>query len=266
MHPHPIERRPAPLHRHLYLGALFCLVGCAPLSTAQPETMAANDEGAIVGTTLADGERPEVVALDVEKEGRTFVCTGTLIGAHTVLTARHCVEGALDDRGCHITALVDRKGESSLGRSVERLPAAACLVMGTGTSFRTDLALVRLQDDVMGIVPARLATSTTPRGAYTVYGYGSFGRGLGVSCELPSDGHKRKAAYTGNLGLRFGQVTCKGDSGGPHFAGSSNVISGVTSGGAASLGVAVDMNVDVNATRAWIVEGLRSFGDSDGEP
>ncbi len=249
------------MHSALFFLALSTTGACAPITSAQPETTAATDEGAVVGTTLADSERPEVVALDVEKGGRTFVCTGTVVGAHTVLTARHCLDGAMDDLGCHVTVIVDRKGESALGPSVGRYPAAGCVVMGTGSSFRTDLALLRLETAVAGVVPARLATRATPRGTYTVYGYGSFGRGLGVSCESPSDGHKRKALYAGSLGFRFGQVTCKGDSGGPHFAGTSNVIAGVTSGGASSLGVAVDMNVDVRDTREWIVEVMRTFGD-----
>ncbi len=234
-----------------------------------PADAALADQAPIVGDLIADAEHPEVVALDVVKDGATFVCTGTLIGAHTVLTARHCLEGAIDTDGCHITALVDRDGASSLSKTVDRYEASACAHMAPTRTYRSDLGLIRLVQDVVGVMPARLATETTERGVYTVYGYGSFGKGTGVGCENQSDGHKRKARYSGRLGVRFGQVTCKGDSGGPHFAGDSNVLAGdsnvlagVTSGGAAVGGLALDFNVDVVDTRAWIVDTLTRFDDA----
>lgn len=236
------------------------LGGCSAEAADAPP--APDDEAAIVGNTIADAEHPEVVALDVTKDGKTFVCTGTVVGERTVVTARHCIDGTVDARGCHIQVVVDRLGQSSRGAGVERYSATACEVMPETLTYRSDLGLVRLDRKVVGVVPARLATASTPRGSYTTYGYGSFGKGLGAACESRSDGHKRKASYTGALGLRFGQVTCKGDSGGPHFAGTSNVLAGVTSAGAGVAGVNLDMNVDVADTRAWIVRTMATFDDA----
>lgn len=246
-------------HRIATLVTVGFWAGCSAELPAEPQ---AADGSAIVNNTVVDSERPEVIALDVQKGAAVFVCTGTLVGDHTVITARHCVEGALDAKGCHIRALVDRSGESSVGASVETYSAVACMIMPPTFTYRSDLALVRLDRAVRGVSAARLADDSTPRGLYTAYGYGSFGRPLGVSCETPSDGHKRKAIYRGRLGLRLGQVTCKGDSGGPHFAGSSNVLAGVTSGGASGLGVTLDMNVDVQDTRSWIIDVMLSFADA----
>lgn len=239
---------------------LVTLAACADSPAATDAAQA--DQAPIVGDVIADAEHPEVVALDVVKDGATFVCTATLIGAHTLLTARHCIEGAVDTAGCHITALVDRDGTSSVSPTVERYEASACVHMDPTRTYRSDLGMIRLSRDIVGVTPARLATTTTERGLYTVYGYGSFGQGQGVGCEKHSDGHKRKAQYSGRLGVRFGQVTCKGDSGGPHFAGDSNVLAGVTSGGAALGGLTLDFNVDVADTRAWIDATLVSFDDA----
>jgi len=236
------------------------VAGCSAESAEAPPTP--SDESAIVGNTIADAERPEVVALDVTKDGKTFVCTGTIVGDHTVITARHCIDGAVDASGCHIVAIVDRAGQSSRGAAVERYRATACEVMPETLTYRSDLGLVRLERTVGGVTPARLANAATPRGSYTTYGYGSFGKALGAACDSRSDGHKRKASYTGPLGLRFGQVTCKGDSGGPHFAGTSNVIAGITSAGVGALGVSLDMNVDVADTRAWVVRTMAGFDDA----
>jgi V8-like Glu-specific endopeptidase len=245
----------------LLIGAgLLVFPGCAA-ETDEPAP-APDDEAAIVGNTIVDNEHPEVVALSVSKDGKTFVCTGTVVGDHTVITARHCIDGAVDATGCHIAAVVDRLGQSSRGPGVDRYTAKECAVMPMTLTYRSDLGLIRLDRSVTGIVPARLADSSTPRGSYTAYGYGSFGNPLGAACDSRSDGHKRKASYKGALGLRFGQVTCKGDSGGPHFAGTSNVIAGVTSAGAGAFGVNLDMNVDVADTRAWIVRTMASFSDA----
>ncbi|MBL9108844.1 MAG: hypothetical protein JNM74_06225, partial [Myxococcales bacterium] len=54
------------------------VAGCSAESAEAPPTP--SDESAIVGNTIADAERPEVVALDVTKDGKTFVCTGTIVG------------------------------------------------------------------------------------------------------------------------------------------------------------------------------------------
>lgn len=219
---------------------------------------------AIVGDDLADGEMPAVVRLQLEYADGLSTCTGTLIGSRTVLTARHCVENLRDPHigACTMHVLIDRAGRSTNDPQTERYAAVRCDVLARSGVLpsETDLATVRLEQPVVGIRPAALATETSPRGRYTAYGYGSFGAppSLGTLCEHHSDGHKRKASYDGALGFRFGQVTCAGDSGGPHFITGTSVVAGVTSSGYAIVG-AYEVNAGVAVHRAWIVDQIQAY-------
>lgn len=250
--------------RRLALHFALCLTLTACGAARDAETSAAED--AIVGDARADHERPEVVNLDVEKDGALFTCTGTLVGRRTVLTARHCILGRVDAAGaCPVTALVDRLGRGTLDPSVERYAATRCDVRDTGALLesREDLATLRLDRAVVGARPVSLAKSDAPSGRYTVYGYGSFGRGpsIGTRCEHRGDGHKRSAQYVGSLFFRFGQATCPGDSGGPHFVEGTSVLAGVTSAGG-SLLAAYEVNTEVAPHRAWILERIAAYGDA----
>ncbi len=252
-------------------GSLAVLVSGALLSACGAADGGRGDgtesASAIVGDLRSDGEQAQVVELEVEESGKLFTCTGTLIGSHTVLTARHCVEGRIDEaNGCTVTVLLDRVGRSTTDPATERYPAARCDMLDAGGIIAAleDLATVRLGRDVVAIAPAQLATDAAPRGHYTAYGYGSFGAGptLGTKCEHQGDGHKRKVAYDGELGFRLGrQATCPGDSGGPHFVTGTSVLAGVTSTGYAA-GVAYEANASVAAHRGWILERLASYGDA----
>lgn len=248
------------------LVAVALLAGCAADAADADEREAASDAAEIVGTTLADGEHPEVVRLLLKSPAGDATCTGTLIGAHTVLTARHCVESRTDlaTGACTITALVDRSGRAALD-GADAYPAARCDWVPSSGLFasQSDVATIRLARDVAGVAPATLADEATPTGAYTAYGYGSFGAAptFGETCEHRSDGHKRKASYRGGLGFKLGQVTCPGDSGGPHFVQNTSIVAGVTSTGFALL-VAYETNASVARHHAWLAGMLRAYGDA----
>lgn len=247
----------------LVMGALLAACGAADGGGGD----GAESASAIIGDLRTDREQPQVVELEVEESGKLFTCTGTLIGKHTVLTARHCVAGRIDEaNGCTITVLLDRLGRSTNDPATERYPAARCDMLDAGgiIAAHEDLATVRLARDVAAIAPVQLATDAAPRGHYTAYGYGSFGVGptFGTKCGHGSDGHKRKVTYDGELGFRLGhQATCPGDSGGPHFVSGTSVLAGVTSTGY-SAGVAYEANTSVATHRAWILERLAAYGDA----
>lgn len=231
-------------------------LGCGA-DTAESGHDEADAPDAIVGNRYADGEHPSVVRLSIEEDGRFFTCTGTLIGPRTVVTARHCLETSLSDGGgCKVTAFVDRVGAGTHDARAERHAATRCDVLAPreAPTRSRDLATVQLGVPVRDVLFATLADDTTPRGRYDTFGYGSWGEApsFGVMCSNRSDGHKRKASYDGALGFRFGQATCTGDSGGPHFVRGTNVLAGVTSGGYA-FGIAYERNADVAAERAWIL-------------
>lgn len=155
-----------------------------------------------------------------------------------------------------MVAFVDRFGAGTLDARAERHVAARCDVLSPLDLLLPgrDLATIQLVEPVVDVAFATLADDATPRGRYDAFGYGSWGEApsIGVMCSNRSDGHKRKAAYDGALGFRFGQATCPGDSGGPHFVRGTSVLAGVTSGGFA-LGIAYEANADVAAQRAWIL-------------
>jgi secreted trypsin-like serine protease len=210
----------------------------------------AESEDAIVGGQIANAEHPEVVDLQVIAGSKTWNCTGTMVGRRTVLTARHCLEdGAILSGGaCSGAAYVDTKGQGANGAT--RIGFERCMVPDLGKEGRSnDVALVRLESNAIGIVPAVISRGTPSGSTYTVYGYGDFGAARGSHCASPTDAQKRKLTYHGPLSWHFGRFTCPGDSGGPHFVAGTNVIAGVTS-------MTTAFGVDINAVPYRYVDVL----------
>jgi len=199
------------------------------------------------------------------------LCTGTLIGCQTFLTAAHCVCPGTGAQ-CQPPTAPDP------ARHWVYLPHAGVVAV---ESIRVrqdyafpvaDVALVRLATPVNGVRPAEInAVAAPPEGTPgTIVGFGrsggaSFDYGLKrfgavttSACPFPVSGTTSVCwTFDAPLGPAGGDSnTCNGDSGGPLFVdwGGGPVVAGVTSGGTSNDCLPTDRSYDANvfAYRNWI--------------
>ncbi len=180
--------------------------------------------------------------------GSSGLCTATLVGKKTVLTAGHCI---MTQSASAYKFIVD--GKTYLGAAVHRHPNF------NSSTLVNDIALVIL-GDAPNVTPSPVASSPIAKGMeVTLVGYG-------VSQVNQSDtGTKRVAknvittvsntrfSFEGSGGTKGS--TCKGDSGGPAFAALNGkfVQVGVTSAGQIPCGI-VGYDTRVDAFVSWISE------------
>ncbi|MBI3184079.1 MAG: S1 family peptidase [Myxococcales bacterium] len=195
--------------------ALAALVGCAQRPGEHADPSFRRD--AILGGT-SDFADPEVFMIEMSYDGGASLCTSTLVGRRTLLTAAHCLQpeaGRLPRvRATNLTAARDA-GDSDFISSSKVRPHPGYT---SGGSFANDIGLVLLdraptvrfkpwnRDSVSGLQrqPARLV------------GYGQ------TSAGGRDWGTKRSVDISFNVvgeEVVYGTVettgTCQGDSGGP---------------------------------------------------
>ena len=210
---------------------------------------------------------------DATRSTLAGICSGTLIGCRTFLTAAHCVcsEDADDSGTC------DRLGKTPPAfievflQHAGRFEAAD-VVIAPDFLFgeRSDLAVVTLARPVTGVAPSAINTVRRPGAGMpgTIVGFGMTSAGRGASDDT---GIKRAGTVsTGpcapdiNAGAHVcwtftgvGSNTCLGDSGGPLFIdfGQGAMVAGVTSGGTSGNCLATDVafDTDVFVNRDWIM-------------
>ncbi len=204
-----------------------------------------------------------------------MICSGTLIGCRTFLTASHCVED--DSNPSHYFIFLQHAGVFAV-TSVTQHPSY------TTSSFPIyDVAVLKLASDVTGISPTAInqtdPTTFIPASG-TVAGFGQTGGSAGdfgikragavttADCQPSSGGTNAELVcwdYTAPIGPPgTDSNTCNGDSGGPLFMdlGAGEVVAGVTSGGIAGSCGPGDHSYDANvyAWRSFILGELG--GDS----
>lgn len=167
-----------------------------------------------------------------------LLCSGTLIGCRTFLTAAHCVKRDLNP--ARYGVFLQHAGFFSV---------SAVRIHPSYSFPHADVAVLKLATPQSGIVPARLNTANSPPfgTSATIVGFGRTG---GMAEDY---GVKRQGAVTttscppplsnvNSVCWEFDNPvgppgtdsnTCNGDSGGPLFAdlGSGEVQIGITSGG-----------------------------------
>jgi len=205
--------------------------------------------GIVYGQLDDDESYPNVGALIGEFEGeRLIFCSGTLIAADVFLTAAHCVDDGATmwvsfDPVVHEP--VDETTNTLHEGTAQAHPSFACC--GANNTF--DIAVVVLDPPVAGITPADLPGSNMlgqmhnmelKSETFVAVGYGTVRETRrGAFQALFFDGQRRLAEQSALslvpawLNLSMNQATgdggtCYGDSGGPHFLGSSVVSLTVT--------------------------------------
>ena len=168
----------------------------------------------------------------------SFTCSGTIISANYVLTARHCVNGTMSVRVGSVY-----RSSGGVTRSV------------TSSSTRSDLALLRLSSPV-STTYVTLSSAYPPVGATNnIYGWGmTCNTGCGASTQLKTASVRvtttnAQDAYGGRAigSTAINGNAWRGDSGGPQFYNGSQV--GVAS---TADGVSRQYYGSVAYNRAWI--------------
>jgi hypothetical protein len=233
----------------------------AALAAAAPAAAITNGE--------PDGNRhPNVgglVSPTQFSDGTWLYCSGTLIAPKVFLTAAHCGED-----GEHVGVTFDTAYEA--GDRVYAGTFEADPLFNQSQSDPHDIAVVTLDKAVRGIAPARLPAAGSLSGLdadqrFTSVGYGAFEvtNGPGGHQFLYDD---VRMVATGTLNsinpawLRISMNpakgdggTCYGDSGGPNFLGTSDVIAATTiTGDTVCRATNVDYRLDTTSARSFLAQ------------
>jgi hypothetical protein len=206
---------------------LLGLAACAPGAVEQGA-----EEGE-AGEPLTNGATTRrFPAVGRLMTGPNSICTVTLVGAHTVLSAAHCVLFA--------------SGPVRPGQVYVRFDAGDYVVRSihyrtdptSGEFAARDVSILELARDVVGVRPMPLAASPPEDGeAVLLLGYGDTTQGAGADGARRIGLNDVEAVYPGYFemdgatGLQAN--ICAGDSGGPTFVARNGVyqLLGVHSNG-----------------------------------
>ena len=247
--------------RFLALGAVAALLAASPVA-------------AITFGRLDDNGHPNVGAMVIlDSTGQRFpICSGTLISPTVFLTASHCTiylsEIGLGDHDVYVSfdTVIDA-GATLLRGTVHTNP----LYDANRKSDPHDVGVIVLDAPVAGVTPAHLATAGLLDGLdlkvqrFVAVGYGQTRDAKTKGSSSLGDGGTRYAVEQGfrsvtqawlNLSMNPSTGsggTCYGDSGGPHFLGSSDVVVAVTvTGDRYCRATDVDYRVDTAESRAFL--------------
>ena len=242
------------------------------LAAAAATLFLAAPAGAITNGSLDGNRHPNVgglVAATQYSDGTWIYCSGTLISPTVFLTAAHCGEGESDQ----VRVTFDSAYQA--GDKVYTGTFYADPAYNQSQSDPHDIAVVVLDSPVTDIKPAKLPkagslSNLSGSQQFTSVGYGAY------EVTNQPGGHQYlyndvRMVATGTLNsinkswLRISMNpstgnggTCYGDSGGPNFLGSSNIIAAITiTGDSVCRSTNVDYRLDTESARAFLSQYVR---------
>jgi hypothetical protein len=258
------RREETPVTRGPLAAAAACLLLLAPQTAGADSagsSAAAPHEARVVNGVLAQ-DRPTTGAL-LSRFGINYqsVCSGTLIGCETFLTAAHCVCEASPFALCGAPS----PGDYAVYLQDVGLVEVAAIEVDSTYDFEEqgDVAVLTLATPVTGVAPTPINTDMRPP-LGTIAEIAGFGltRGGAGDTGLLRRGLAETSACTGveadfhvcwDFTLPIGAAgidsnTCSGDSGGPLFAdlGSGTTVVGITSGGSSADCLPTDSSFDAD--------------------
>jgi len=234
-------------HKHLaFTGLCLFLSSCGNGGLELVDDDLFSRESPIVNGSTDPGH-PAVGLLKASSGYGAGICTATLIGKKTVLTAAHCVQGK-----SMVTFQVGGKAYQAV--KITPHPSYSYSVLN-----KYDVAVLVLNQAVNGISPHALAKAPPKVGeTLTIVGFGITNTGYknsGTKRVAQNSISSVKSQYFRFSGAGNGKGNvCSGDSGGPSFRseGGKEVLAGVHSTASQPCGYAGnDMRVDV--FHDWIV-------------
>jgi len=248
--------------RRTLLALLLLLGGLAGIAFAAPSA------SAIINGVPDGNQHPAVgglVSPEQYPDGTWIYCSGTLIAPDVFLTAAHC--GTSGER-----VIVTFDPDYAAGDQVYAGIFHADPLYPGNQSDSHDIAVVVLDRPVQGVTPALLPAAGSladlPRDQrFTSVGYGAYevAKGPGGHRYLYDD---RRMVATGTLNavtktwLRLSMNprtgdggTCYGDSGGPNFLDTTNIIAAITiDGDAVCRATNVDYRLDTASARDFLAQ------------